>query len=119
MHALGDMPLLARHAPVRLEPFIGLARILAHDQRPASLPSRRRNRGIVAGRILDHGRPRDPQSPCYLGMRQAFRFEDHVWVVITRESIRKRTASVLFFRRFRFQPPSASNMNAHTVQIWG
>ena len=136
VHAPGGMPLLARHAPVRLEPFVGLARVPAHDQRPASLPPRRGNRGIVAGSVFDHGRPRDPQFPCYLGMRQAFRLElpdtllnthrcrhsfppeDHVLVVSTRESIRNRTAPALLFRRCRFQPPTVSDMNAHTVQIW-
>ena len=136
VYAPGGVPLFAWHAPVGLEPFVGLARVPAHDQRPASFPPRRGNRGIVAGSVFDHGRPRDPQFPCYLGMRQAFRLElpdtllnthrcrhsfppeDHVLVVSTRESIRNRTAPALLFRRCRFQPPTVSDMNAHTVQIW-
>ena len=96
----------------------------------------RRNGRIIAGRVLDHGRPRNAQFPSYLRMRQAFRLElpdtllnthrcrhsfppeDHVLVVSTRESIRNRTAPALLFRRCRFQPPTVSDMNAHTVQIW-
>ena len=38
-------------------------------------PPRRGRRRIVAGRVLDHGRPRNAQFLCYLGMRQAFRLE--------------------------------------------
>ena len=71
VHAPGGMPLLARHAPVRLEPFVGLARVPAttSDRLPPSPP---RNRGIVAGSVFDHGRPRDPQFPCYLACVRPF-----------------------------------------------
>ncbi len=32
VHAPGGVPLFARHAPVGLEPFVGLARVLARDR---------------------------------------------------------------------------------------
>jgi len=136
VHAPGGVPLFARHAPVGLEPFVGLARVLARDQGTARSPPGRRNGRIIAGRVLDHGRPRNARFPGYLRMRQAFRLElpdtllnthrcrhsfppeDHVLVVSTRESIRNRTAPALFFRRCHFRPPSVSNMNAYVVQIW-
>ena len=136
VHAPGGVPLFARHAPVGLEPFVGLARVLARDQGTARSSPGRRNGRIIAGRVLDHGRPRNAQFPGYLRMRQAVRLEppdtllnthrcrhsfppeDHVLVVSTRESIRNRTAPALFFRRCHFRPPSVSNMNAYAVQIW-
>ena len=136
VYAPGGVPLFAWHAPVGLEPFVGLARVLARDQGTARSSPGRRNGRIIAGRVLDHGRPRNAQFPSYLRMRQAFRLElpdtllnthrcrhsfppeDHVLVVSTRESIRNRTAPALFFRRCHFRPPSVSNMNAYAVQIW-
>lgn len=136
VYAPGGVPLFAWHAPVGLEPFVGLARVLARDQGTARSSPGRRNGRIIAGRVLDHGRPRNAQFPSYLRMRQAFRLElpdtllnthrcrhsfppeDHVLVVSTRESIRNRTAPALFFHRCHFRPPSVSNMNAYAVQIW-